>query len=168
MAVTLRDLKVEYDKKGKKRVNRSDKQGNLYLFYQDKKERIIIRDMVEDDAKPWVKVIKKMQKLNSKETERAEETFKKEVRKRKDDDLIYCLMVTSASGKIIGTMDVYPVEGEYRATEAIVQIGLKDQNTIDQMAETVIRAVKNLHQNYRWYDKVFLKYPDGELEDLSK
>lgn len=168
MTVALRDLKVEYDVKGRKRVNKSDSEGKLYLFYQDKKEKVIIRDMVEDDATFWVKAVMRTQKLKPKEMKRAEEVFKSEVRKRKEDDLEYCLIVTNVSGKILGTIDVYPVEGEYRYTEAIVQIGLRDQNTIDTMAEAVIRALQKLHINYGWYDKVFLKHPDGELEDLAK
>lgn len=166
MAVAIRDLKIQYDKYGNIRANRADDQDNLYLYYKDKKEKIIIRDLFEQDATEWRKVVMRTHKLNPKERKQVEDNYKKEVRNREENASEYTLIVTNVSGKILGTIDVYPLEGEYKDSEVIVQISLRDQNTVNTMGQAVIKALQNLHQKYGWYDKVLSKDSKGDLVDL--
>ena len=46
-------LKVTYDSKNNQRMYREDESGKEYVYYCDKKQRVIIRDFFEEDAVPW-------------------------------------------------------------------------------------------------------------------
>ena len=159
-------LNVLYYGDGTKRMYREDEEGNLFVFYVDKEEKIIIRDFFESDTKSWYNTMMSALKLRSAERNRYLERVNNLISKRKEDDYEFTLLITTNTGKVLGDIDFYPVEGE-EGTQSILTIHLKDVDTVQRKAESVLKAIDNMVKQHRYYDKVFLKNAEGELKELK-
>ena len=134
-------LKVTYDSKNNQRMYREDESGKEYVYYCDKKQRVIIRDSC----------IK---------------TYYEIIRNRKEDDLEFSLIVTSLTGKVLGELVFSPAKNE-EGYGAVVQISLKDENTAHTMGKAVIMALWNLQQKYHFYDILYVEDEQGETRELN-
>lgn len=154
-----------YDNEGKKRMYREDEEGRTFIYWKDNKEKLIIRDFFEDDALAWYNAMMAKLKLSAKQKMQCIEKVKKMVRNRSDDDLEFCLLVTTISGKVIGTIDVYPTK-EHPGFDVEVTLALRNEEEIKQKGENLIRAVWNLHENYNWYDEIYIRGENGKASKL--
>lgn len=88
--------------------------------------------------------------------------FQKIVRERKEEDMFFDLAVTNLSGKIVGGVEVYQVEGDDINVKAEVVLRMKDEYLIQQKGEAFIQTIMDLRDQYGWF-------PEGIiLRDESK
>lgn len=162
----MQKFKQLYNDKNEKRNYREDDNGREYLFYEDKKERLIIRDYTESDVGPWANIVAQMYGFNAKQKKQYREEIEKIIKEQTEDELEYSLMVTTKAGKILGEIEVAPVGNPLNA-ELEVRITLINENLAKQYAESVVRAIWNLKNNYGWADKVFYRDSKEQLIEMN-
>ena len=140
----MQRFKWLYDDNNNRRNYREDENGKEYLYYQDKKENLIIRDFIESDVGPWTNIVAKMYNFDSKQRNKYKEEIEKVIKEQiKEDELEYSLVVTTKAGKILGEIEVIPVGNPMNA-EVEVRVSMVDRHLANQYAESVVRSIWNL------------------------
>jgi len=162
----MQKFKQLYDDHNNKRIYRADQSGREYLYYEDKKERLIIRDYTESDVGSWSNIVAQMYNFDAKQKMQYRLEIEKIIKEQSEEELEYSLMVTTKAGKILGEIEVAPV-GKPMNAEVEVRITMVDKYLADQYAESVVRAIWNLKCNYGWADKIFYRNSKEELVEMN-
>lgn len=159
-------LKVTYDSKNNQRMYREDENGKEYVYYCDKKQRVIIRDFFEEDAVPWSNAMLSSFGFDAKKKNSCLKTYYEIIRNRKEDDLEFSLIVTSLTGKVLGELVFSPATNE-EGYGAIVKIFVKNEITLKAMGKAIITALYNLQQKYHFYDRLYVEDEQGGTKELN-
>jgi len=161
----MTQLKATYNDDKMERLYREDQDGKEYLYYRDKKHRIIIRNFTLDDATIWFNCMFCQQQVSAERKKSLIEQFKRIENHRDMNDDEFSLMVTELTGKMIAEIDVKLCEDD--KSECDIEIVMKDEYFKKQRGEQVIKALCSLHRNHGWQDAIYLKDGKGNRKLLQ-